>query len=234
MRSTTKVIAASLVMFGGSIMASLPAQAQGALATVIHGINGSDLGATEDLPVDIAVDGGCALTAVPFRAIARDVPLPTGPHEIEVFLNDPAQGDCGGTLAVTARIDLAVGENATVIAHLNQSGAPALTKVSNNAGPLDANRARLSVVHAAVAPAVDVLANKGRKVVFINSLSNGQQSYPTATQNGRYHVRIRPDFSRKSLVRTNLKLEDGVSYTVFAVGTLDKGSFELIVLDIQT
>ena len=46
-------------------------------------------------------------------------------------------------------------------------------------------------------------------------------------------MRIAPDFSGHSVASAKLVRDQGVSHSVFAVGSLAKGSFELIVLDIQ-
>ena len=207
-----------------------PAQAQDASVQVVHGINGTDLGFDEALPVDISVDGACALTGVSFRDIARDVALPAGSYEIAVTLADEAAGPCAGLLAVGGRVDLAVFENATIIAHLNQSASPALTKVSNDVSPLAAHDTRLAVVHAAVAPPVDVSIRRKRASVRVDGLANGEQSFPSDVPAGSYDVRISPDTSFRSVARVKVPLDEQVSYTAFAVGSLENGTFDLILL----
>ena len=211
-----------------------PAQAQDASVQVIHGINGTDLGFDEALPVDIAVDGACALPGVSFRDIARDVALPAGSYEIAVSLAD-AGTPCGGLLVVNSRVELAVFENATIIAHLNQGVSPTLTKVSNNVSPLGAHDTRLAVVHAAVAPPVDVRARPKRgsfrDSLFIDGLANGEQSFPSDAPAGSYQVRISPDGSFRSVAQVDVRLDPQVAYTAFAVGSLANGTFELILLD---
>ncbi len=210
-----------------------PAQAQDASVQVIHGINGTDLGLEESLPVDISVDGGCALTGVSFGDIARDVALPAGSYEIAVSLADTDK-PCQGLLVLTSRIDLSAFENASVIAHLNQSASPTLTKVSNNVSTLGVYDTRLAVVHAAVAPPVDVLVRPKRGSyrggLFIDGLANTEQSFPSDAAAGDYQVRISPDTSFKSVAKVNVTLDEQVSYTAFAVGSLANGTFDLIVL----
>ena len=210
-----------------------PAQAQDASVQVIHGINGSDLGFDVALPVDIAVNGGCALEGVSFRDIARNVPLPAGSYDIEVSLAD-ASTPCDGLLAVSGRVDLAVFENASIIAHLNQAGSPTLTKVTNDVSDLDSGKARLAVVHAAVAPPVNITSKRKRSRIRIFGLANGEQSFPSDVGAGTYKLRISPATSFKSLVRVPVTLDPQVSYTAFAVGSLENGTFDLIVLDQST
>ena len=214
-----------------------PAQAQDASVQVIHGINGSDLGLDEALTVDISVNGGCALPGVSFRDIARNVPLPAGSYEIAVSLADEGN-PCGGLLAVSGRVELAVFENASIIAHLNQGGSPTLTKVTNNVSTLGAHETRLAVVHAAVAPPVDVQARPKRgsfrNSIRIDGLANGEQSFPGDAAAGDYQVRISPDTSFRSLAKVDLRLDEQVAYTAFAVGSLANGTFDLILLDQST
>ena len=123
---------------------SLPVlNADAAEVYVVHGIPGADLNLDPTLPVDISVDGGCLLTNVTFGGIAGPVSVATGKHEIEVRVTD---GSCTGTLAVTGRVDLALGETAIIIAHLDQNGAPKLTKFTAKQGMLGEGIARIAVV----------------------------------------------------------------------------------------
>jgi len=224
-----------------NLAGSISANAQAALVNVVHGINGTDLGVNEAYVVDIAVDGSCDLPDVSFRDIARDLPLDSGKHEIEIYQDDPLLADCAGTLIVTGRIDLADGENASLVAHLNQSGVPAITKVSNNVADMDPTDSRLAIVHAAVAPPVDIFVQVKRKKhgkwqfsnnVRIDGLRNGEQSFPTDVSAEKTWLRVSPDSNSRKLFAQRLMLDPEVSYTVFAVGTPANDTFEFLVLDI--
>ena len=151
-----KVIALALA---GLLASAGGAAAQSTLegeVTVVHGINGMDLGLDEALPVDIAVNGGCALEDVPFRTISDAIALPAGSYAIDVSLSDGVEGNCDASLlAFSGTADLAVAESATLVAHLDQNGAARLSQFSNQVGPIAPGDTRVAVIHAAAAPAVD-------------------------------------------------------------------------------
>ncbi|MGD8726622.1 MAG: hypothetical protein PVH40_03200, partial [Gemmatimonadales bacterium] len=72
-----------------------------AMVYVVHGINGSDLGLGEMLPVDVEVSGSCVLEGFEFRDIAGPLPLPEGSYDIKVRLADE-MSPCSGGVAIDA------------------------------------------------------------------------------------------------------------------------------------
>ncbi len=122
-------------------VASGPASA--ATLYVGHGIDGRDLGAAKELPVDVClVTGGVPaplFEGVPFGAFAKiDADLPAGRYDVEVRLVGASA--CAGPVAIAASVFLGFGENATAFAHLNEQGAPTLTKFTNDVRPLAAGQ----------------------------------------------------------------------------------------------
>ena len=70
---------------------------------MIHGIPGEDIQAlgldvADDLPVDISVNGACALQGFTFRAIEGPIKLPADTSDIEIRLACP--GPCTDPAAV--------------------------------------------------------------------------------------------------------------------------------------
>ena len=111
---------------------ALPAQAEDVY--VVHAIPGTAIGQPSDtLAVDIDVSGGCAFTGVEFGN-SDSAALAVGHYDATISLSD---GACGGAVAVVGSFTVALGETAVVIAHLNEAGAPTLTKISVDASPAD-------------------------------------------------------------------------------------------------
>jgi hypothetical protein len=147
---------ASLVLGAAAVTAS-PAFGQSTSASVIivHGLPGGDLQQPADLPVDISVDGACALTRVTYRTIVGPLHIPAGTRSIAVHY--PATGSCSSPAAIgPAAVPFNAGENATIIAHVGATGAPTASKFLNNVSATPAGRARVAVHHTANAPAVDI------------------------------------------------------------------------------
>ena len=66
---------------------------------VVHGINGKDLGLEEDaLPVDVSLNGDCAIQNFTFRTITDAVRLPVGKYDIRVHLGGGS--NCAGDVAI--------------------------------------------------------------------------------------------------------------------------------------
>src|SRR6478609_5463592 len=82
------------------------------------------------------------------------------------LLTDFKPGTLTDPMAVPA------GANITVVAHLSASGKPALTPYVNDTSPIAAGQTRLTVRHAAAAPAVDVRA--GGTPVFTDLANPGE------------------------------------------------------------
>ncbi len=219
-------------LFASLRLAALAWPAAAADVYVVHGIPGDDLGLPNELPVDISVDGGCALDDVPLGTVFGPIELPTGPHDIEIRVSDGVDGTCTGLLAVTGSIDLAVAESAAVVAHLDANGTAKISKFTNEVSPTD-GVARIAVVHAAAAPAVDVKAKgpKGAKLL-IRDLKNGHQSFAADVPEGSYKVRIGASGGGTVAGPLELPLDADVAYTAIAVGSLDNETFDVLVLAI--
>jgi hypothetical protein len=174
----------------GLVAAASPADA--ADTFVVHGIDGRDLGLEPGLPVDIALNGACTFEGVAFEDVLGPADLEPGTYEVEVSLAD-AGSPCGGALAISGRIDVSVAETALVVAHLDQNGAPVLSKFTTNAAPLDPDEARLTVYHTAAAPGVDVRLNDDSgPVAVIKGLINGEASFPAEVPGGTYTALVSP------------------------------------------
>ena len=197
---------------------------------VVHGIDGMDIGQAQELPVDVNVDGGSALTDFQYQNVVGPITLPTGEHTLDVRLSD---GAGTGTLVATARVDLALFETAVIVAHLDAQGAITLSKFTVNNADLAAGTARFSVAHAAQASPVNVKANgvngtKGRDKVDL--LTNGSASFPATVGEGDYRFRIQVKGVPGQLVLNPVSISGNV--LLVAIGSVETGSFNVLPVSI--
>jgi len=218
LKNTSSLIFASVV---GLLAAT---QAIAADLYVAHAINGTDLGSNEALPVDISVNGGCALTNVPYRTISSPVPLDPGQYDIEVRLSD---GVCSGALAIVTTINLQLSENATVVAHLTEQGTPTLTKFVNDVRATDPGIARLILRHAAAASPVKAILSQGSSELELSDIRNSQQR-AVEVNAGDWDVTI-DVFNSVSAGPLKIALESSEKLIIYALGSLKSGTFEPLV-----
>jgi hypothetical protein len=195
--------------------------------TIIHGINGKDLGFDEALKVDVctAKDATPLAANVPFRTVSDPFSLPAGQYNVEIRLAD---GSCGGPLAVAATISLAVAENASAVAHLTEYGTPTITKFVNDVRALGSGETRLYARHAAAFGRVDVKLRRQGDYELVRGLRNSDQDGANLRA-GSWRVSIYPAGSwGKPAFKATLPLDSGFAYFAYAVGSPANGTFEVL------
>lgn len=226
-----KRIAAALLA-AAALAAPASAADLNAKLTIIHGINGTDLGFDEGLAVDVCLAGSTTPLAAnkPFRFVSDPLSVPAGRYDVEIRLTD---GKCGGPLAVAGEVSLAVAENATAIAHLTEYGTPTLTKFVNDVRALAKGQTRLYARHAAAFGDVNVYLRQGRTALTIRNLENPDQE-GADLRAGKWYVAIYPasSWSRPAFHAT-LPLEAGIAYFAYAVGSPARGTFEVLLQPID-
>lgn len=197
---------------------------------VVHGINGTDLGLDEALPVDVSVNGACALTDFRFRDIAGPLRLAAGSYDIQVHL--AADAACTGAVAIDAPgIQLPGGANVSIAAHLTDGGAPTASVFVNDiSADVHHGLAGLSARHTANFGLVDILVNGGE--VF-GDVANGQ-SGTAFVPRGVYNVAIAVADTDILAFEADLTLRPATFYAAYAVGTPANGTFEVILQTIRT
>jgi uncharacterized surface protein with fasciclin (FAS1) repeats len=153
---------------------------------VIHGIPGEN-----QFPVDVAVDGSCALPNFLFGQVVGPLPLSAETHNIKI---SPANADnpCANDPAIKADVSFEAGENATIIAHLDADGAPTASKFVNNVSRVKGWQTRFVARHTAAAPEVDVKLHRKwfrRPVRIFEDVSNGQEGQ-TRLFVGRFNTQV--------------------------------------------
>lgn len=213
MRTLTTLLAAALV----ALVAAFPAAAQegSATVTVVHGVPG--------LTVDVYVDGEAAIEGFEPGTITDPLELPAGDHDIAIReAGSPADSDP----AIEASATLEANSNVSIVAHLRQNGNPTLTVFANDTASIAAGEARVVVRHTAAAPEVDVLANGDPLLTGLSNPNEASASVPADT----YAVAVAPTGTTDAVLGpADLALDAGTQYTVYAIGSLDDDSLDLLV-----
>jgi hypothetical protein len=226
MRTLGRIFVVAVLLLALPAGAAL-AQTSDGTVTVLHGIPGDS-----GFPVDIYVNGDYSAPFIPgltFTEFAGPVVLPAADYSIEIYGAgaDPSSTDPAlGPLVVT----LPAGANATIEAHLDADGAATASVFVNDISEIAAGDTRLTVRHTAAAPTVDVLADDG---VLFSALSNPNEAsgdVPAAT----YNAKVVPTGTTEPVVfEADLNLAEGTSTIVYAIGSLDGGSFTVAVQTIS-
>ncbi|MGI9611433.1 MAG: DUF4397 domain-containing protein [Acidimicrobiales bacterium] len=190
------------------------AQDDGARIHLIHGIPGVD--------VDVEIAGEVAIGGFSFKDtqdLSDFAGQTLGDVKVKVAGTDDVAIDVGD-LALPAT------GNVTAIAHLDAEGTPTVSVFNNDVSQIDAGEGRLTIRHAAAAPAVDVLA--GDEVAFAN-ISNGSEAgadLPTGTVSAS----VVPTGATEPVVigPADLPVAEGTSLIVYAVGSLEGETIDVI------
>jgi hypothetical protein len=183
--------------------------------TVIHGITG--------LVVDVYVNDELTLPGFEPGTITEPLSLPEGTYQIDIRL---AGADPSSAPVLSGSASVVSGVNATIIAHLDGSGAPTISVFVNDISPISIGQTRVTVRHTAAAPAVDVRANGG---VIINNFVNGQ-SATLDIPSGTYNVDVVPAGGTSPVIGpATLQLQEGTHYLIYAIGSLDQSNLDLLI-----
>jgi uncharacterized surface protein with fasciclin (FAS1) repeats len=199
-----------------------------AVVYVIHGIPGDDLALSADLPVDIALNQSCALTDFTFGTITEPIELVPGAYNIKIGLAN-ADNPCSEDAVIEADVKFSSQDNVTIIAHLTEDKAPTASVFSNTfencSIPLTSP---LIVHHTAAAPAVDINASVSYINLRLSDVSNGSQGLLT-TWPGEWNVSILPAGAQEAVFGpVELDLGSQKAYFLYAVGSLDSGTFTVL------
>lgn len=185
----------------------------GATVYVVHGINGIDLGASEALPVDVAVNGNCVLEGVEFGDIEGPLRLDEGSYDLAVYLS--GETPCAGDPAIEAGdVGLDEVDNVSIAAHLDASGSPILTPFTNDVSAKP-GKTRIFARHAANFGAVDVVLDGTRP---FTGVMNGQQG-GAFLRPGSHTVALTPEGSMTRVFELTDDFEPFTLYAAYAVGT---------------
>jgi hypothetical protein len=112
--------------------------------------------------------------------------------------------------------------NWTVVAHLDAEGTPTITPFENDTAAVDDGSGRLTVVHVAAAPAVDVVLGDARPV---ENLSNGEAQSLVLPAGEIAGAEIAPTGGDPIAPVPTVSVTSGENLTVYAVGSLADDTF---------
>lgn len=212
-RRLVGVLAAATLLL---LVVAGPAVAQDeGTVTVVHGV--------PDLTVDVYVNDDLTLEDFEPGTITDPLALPAGDYEIAIR---PADAEPDAEPAIAGSASLPAGADASIVAHLDADGEPTLSVFENDTSTIDAGEARLTVRHTAAAPAVDILADGD---ALVPGLANPDEA-STDVPAGTYEVAVAPEGTTDPVLGpTDLTLEEGTSYAVYAIGSADEDTLDLLV-----
>ena len=201
--------------------------AEAARVFIIHGIPG--------VPVDVyATLAGAPIPATPTIANFQPkqiVTVTAGPANVDIRIF-AAGANAQTATPVIAVLGAAVpgpGE-ISILAHLSGAGAPTATIYSNdNSRPLPGT-ARVSVRHAAQAPAVQLAAGGVPKLALTNPYF-GHLEVPAGVA---IPLQLQVPFTGAAITPSaTLTFTAGLRYFVYAIGSVSGGTFDFIVQAVQ-
>ena len=220
------------------IFVMLPAHsiAQHADVYVIHAIPGADLGLDPELPVDISVNGACALTGVKFMDVAGPLPFEPGTYNIQISLAN-ADVPCSNDPVIEADVKIRASESTTIIAHLTEDAGITASKLVNDVSPTQNKKSRVTVHHLAAAPIVDAYLNRADegKAPIMNKASNFTNGDRASfeVKNGKWTLQLAPWNTDTVVFKNLLNVKINRLYLVYAVGNISTGTFTLIKLKLK-
>lgn len=215
-RFTVKLMVAALVavLTAPFFMAGQASADDGARIHLIHGIPGVD--------VDVEAGGENVFENFKFGD-TQDLSALAG-ATLEGLKVKAAGTD---TVAIDAGdVALPASGNYTVIAHLDAEGTPALAVFENDASNTKAGEGRLTVRHAAAAPAVDILANGAAAFEDVTNGNGGSLDLAA----GVISASVVPTGETEPVVigPADLDVKEGEHLLVYAVGSLDDDSLTVL------
>ncbi|MEX2425950.1 MAG: DUF4397 domain-containing protein [Thermomicrobiaceae bacterium] len=219
MSRAIRLITALGLILSLSVAGVASASSHTGTVTIIHGVPG--------LTVDVYVNGELTLEGFEPESITDPLELEEGSYDIAIrAAGEPADSDP----AISGMANVQAGVNASVIAHLTEDGTPSLAVFGNDVTTIGAGETRLTVRHAAAAPAVDAWIDGS---VTVENLANGEEASLDVPA-GTYNVAVSATGDDEPVLGpADFDLGEGTSYIVYAIGSLEDGSLNLLVQTIS-
>ncbi|MGF1661229.1 MAG: DUF4397 domain-containing protein [Kineosporiaceae bacterium] len=185
--------------------------------TIVHGLDG--------LVVDIFVDGVLAADDFSYTNIVI-AELEPGDYNVQVKASTASDAADPAAEPAILETDASVGADPfTVVAQLDEAGAPTLGVYADDFSEPAAGEGRVTVRHAAAAPEVDILVEG----TSVGTVANGEQLSADLPA-GTYDVEVQAGGATvEPLTPGDVELPAGSSVIAYAVGSLDGETLDLIV-----
>jgi Domain of unknown function (DUF4397) len=211
--SRTRTLTLAAAAAGGLVVLAAPpaSAADTATVSVLHAVPG--------VPVDVYANGEQLIPDFQPGTLTEEMSLPAGSYDLAVY---PAGSDPASTEPAAKADDVAVpaGANATVVAHLTETGTPVLTPFVNDVSAVPAGQARVTVRHTAAAPAVDVRAGGAVVVPGLTNPKEATLTVPAGTISADVAL---AGTSTVAIGPADLTLGEGTVTAVYAWGSADAG-----------
>ena len=169
-------LAVALVGTGGAGAPAAHAQDDSpGLIRVVHGIRG--------LVADIYLDGTLVLPTFQPERSTDPLAIPAGDHLIEIRAAGAAVTEAA---LLTQTVTVPAGFQGSLVAHLDQTGAPTLSVYADDLTPVPAGTSRLVVRHAAAAEDVNVLLNAEPALTDVAPAKEASEVVPS----GAYEIAV--------------------------------------------
>lgn len=198
---------------------------------IVHGVPGQDLALDPNLPVDVLVDDTrCLLESLTFGEIVGPVALPAGTYNLKISLANES-APCTDTPVIDTDVTLATGDTTAIVAHLDAGGTAVASSFPIDRSPTGLFRARVILHHVADAPDVDV--SGVRRGFYPRTFRADGVSYLDQADEvvlaGYWDVAVaEAGVPSSALDPVRLKVRPFRIVLVFAVGSVDDGSFRLL------
>ena len=213
-RSLAFLIAMALISVGSAEAASR--------VFVIHGIPG--------VPVDVyASVAGQAVPSnptIPSFQPKQIVEVQAGPGRFDIRIFARGANPQTATPVIQV-LGATIPDNVelSILAHLDANGAPTATVYRNDNSPVQQGWARVSVRHAATAPAVQLVAGGVPKLALTNPYF-GDLEVPATT----IPLQLQVPFAGTAITPVaSLNFASGTRYFVYAIGSVAGGTFDFIL-----
>ncbi|MEV8268344.1 DUF4397 domain-containing protein [Microbacterium sp. NPDC076911] len=216
MRKTAAGIAVGLVAALGLALPASAISETTADLSVLHGI--------PDTPVDVYVNGELTLDDFQPGDLAGPLDLPAGDYEVALTATDAV--DDSSPVLGPVTLSLEANMSYTAVAHLSESGDPAVTAFENDLAATAAGEGRLTVRHVAAAPAVDILAGD---TAVITGLTNPNESSLDLAA-GTVSAAVALEGTTDPVIGpADVVVDEGALTVVYAWGSAEDGNLDLAV-----
>ncbi|MDQ0923675.1 hypothetical protein QF038_002183 [Pseudarthrobacter sp. W1I19] len=218
----TSIFASGAVAVAAALAFAGPAQAAegDAQLSVLHGVPG--------LTVDVWVNGERTLDDFTPGTLAGPLALPAGNYALAITASDAA--DASAAVIGPVNVTLAANGNYTAVADLDGAGKPTANLFTNDVSAIAAGKGKLTVRHAAAAPAVDVLA-AGSAV--ISNLVNPNEQMLTLDPGTIPAAVAAAGTTQPVIGPADVTVAEGTHTIVYAWGSLADKNLQLAVQTIE-
>jgi hypothetical protein len=195
--------------------ASLAGAKANSSVTIVHGL--------PRFTADVYVNGELLLSG--FKAESTTDPLTLEEGEYDIAIRDVGS-EPDSEPALQDVITLGGGLNVSIVAHLDESGSPALTVFDNDLSQIPAGESRLVARHQAAAPAVDIVSDGEAVISGVESGGEAEADVAAAT----HEVGVAMAGGGEELVAaTSLDFEEGTAQVVYLIGSSEEDTLDLMV-----